>query len=274
MSSWTQHVEEGSRMLVDGVEVFYLDKGVGEALILIHGWASCSYSWRYNLPALAQHFRVIAPDLPGFGLSQRLPSKLGLDPVNRHLLRFLDKLGVHTFSLVGMSMGGAVSAYMAAKNPDKVKKLVLINPALFGAETGRRSVPVKFLSTWPIYNIFSKLFISKRFIRNVLKQVYVKQSMVDVDLIEAYYQSVKSSGKTLIEALYIMKEFQHSYLREIKCPVLFILGGKDRLVPFEKNMKTAELMGAKVFIDPDSGHAVHEENPDIVNSIILEFLKF
>lgn len=70
MVGWPEHVKQGIKAVVDGVEVFYVENGVGEPVVLIHGWASSSYSWRRNIPALAEHFRVIALDLPGFGLSQ------------------------------------------------------------------------------------------------------------------------------------------------------------------------------------------------------------
>ncbi|MDW8062763.1 MAG: alpha/beta hydrolase [Candidatus Caldarchaeum sp.] len=271
--NWSQHVASGSRADVDGVEVFYVERGNGRPLVLLHGWASSSYSWRHNLPTLSQHFRVIALDLPGFGLSQKLPQGLRLKPLNDHLNRFFEKIGVDSFALVGMSMGGPVSVYYAVNNPEKVSKLVLVNPALFGAGAGRRRAPVKLLSMWPFYDIASRFFISKSFIRYALKQVYVKQSMLDEELVEAYYQSIKFSGKTLLDAFHIMQEFNLELLSKVSCPVLFVLGGRDTLVPYEKNRDVAERIGAKVVIDPESGHGVHEENPEFVNNVILDFLK-
>ncbi|MCS6785323.1 MAG: alpha/beta fold hydrolase [Candidatus Caldarchaeum sp.] len=268
-----EHVKQGIKAFVDGVEVFSVEKGVGEPVVLIHGWASSSYSWRRNIAALAEHFRVIALDLPGFGLSQKLPNGLRLKSVNDFLLKFLEKIGVERFNLVGMSMGGAISIYKATSNPETVKKLVLINPALFGAGAGRRRAPAKLLSIRPFYDIFSRVFMSKRFIRNVLKQVYVKRSLVDDELVEAYYQSVKLSGKTLVEAFSLMEDFDLGLTSKIRCPVLFILGGLDNLVPVEKNREIAERMGAKIFVDPESGHGVHEENPEAVNNALLNFLK-
>lgn len=258
--------------MVEGVEVFYLDRGAGEALLLVHGWASCSYTWRYNMPALAHHFRVLAPDLPGFGLSQKLPSKFGLEPVSRHLLRFLDLVGVQKFSLVGMSMGGAISSYIAATNSERVRKLVLVNPAIFGLGL-RRRVMAELLSRSPLYEMFGRILTSRWAVRAALRKVYVKSSVVDENLLDAYYRSIKRSGRTLLEALQIMKEFDPGCLLEVKCPVLFVLGGRDRLIPYEKNIEVAKSIGAKVFVDPDSGHVVHEENPRAVNDVIVEFLK-
>ena len=86
MVSWSEHVASGKKAGVGGLEVFYVDRGAGDAVVLVHGWASSSFSWRRVIPHLSQRFRVIALDLPGFGLSQRLPGGLDLEPVRDCLL--------------------------------------------------------------------------------------------------------------------------------------------------------------------------------------------
>ena len=73
--------------------------------------------------------------------------------------------------------------------------------------------------------------------------------------------------------MYIISDFDLTYVRNVRGPVLFVLGGRDNLVPYELNRKLAEEIGARVFIDLEAGHAVHEENPDVVNNVILDFLK-
>ncbi|MEM4574067.1 MAG: alpha/beta hydrolase [Candidatus Caldarchaeum sp.] len=273
MVSWSEHFQLGSKVDVDGVDVFYIDRGDGEAVVLLHGWASSSFSWRFNWPVLAQHYRVVVPDFPGFGYSQKLPTKPRLKALAEHIVKFLNKIGVAQFYLAGMSMGGAIASYLAANYPGHVRKLVLINPALFGSRFGARRIPVRLLSVKPFYNLFSWMIVRKSFIRNVVKQVYLKPALQSAEMVEAYYQSVKLAGTTLVDAMYIISDFDLTYVRNVRCPVLFVLGGRDNLVPYELNRKLAEEIGARVFIDLEAGHAVHEENPDVVNNVILDFLK-
>ncbi len=272
LSSWGEHVASGSRILVNGVETFYVDRGSGKVVVLIHGWASSSFSWRYNIHQLSNSLRVIAPDLPGFGLSKPLSAGLHLDSVVKHIARFLEILDVGKFSLVGHSMGGIVAAYLATRSVDNVEKLVLINPSFFVTEDGRMSFIMKIARRRPWGGILSRFLISKFFIRYALKRVYVKKHVVDDMLVEGYYESVKNADASLLDAVNISREFSLDVLSGIKCPVLFILGKLDTLVSCAKNNELAERIGARVFVDEGSGHNVHEESPEEVNRVIIDFL--
>ncbi|MCS7137105.1 MAG: alpha/beta hydrolase [Candidatus Caldarchaeum sp.] len=272
LTSWKEHFESGSRTVVDGVEMFYVERGEGPPVVLIHGWASSSFGWRKNLPELSNRFRTIALDLPGFGLSQRLETGLHLQPLADHLTKFLNQIGVRRFSLVGHSMGGTISAYLAAAKPDLVQNLVLLNPSLFGTEAGRRPFLVEIVRRKPVGSVLARFMISRYFIRSTLRRVYVKKHLVDESLVEGYYESVKRAGLVLLEAMNIMREFNLNLFSSIECPVLFVLGEQDRWVPYEKNKELAEKVGAKVYSVPDAGHMVIDENPEAVNNVILEFL--
>ncbi|MCS7143253.1 MAG: alpha/beta hydrolase [Aigarchaeota archaeon] len=272
MYGWDEHVNSGSKVRVNGLEVFYVDKGAGEPVVLLHGWASSSFSWRNNFKDLSKTFRTVAPDLPGFGNSERLKTGLHLAPLTDHLLEFLSAVGVEGFSLVGHSMGGVVSSYLASTRPTLVRKLVLINPSLFGTEVGRPPLITRIARVRPIGNVMTKLMVSRPFVRSALRRVYVRKELIDESVVEGYFQSVKRSGTTLLEAANLIGEFSQNVLSGIRCPVLFILGQLDTWVPYERNKALAESMGARVIIIPDAGHNAHEENPNVVNRIITEFL--
>src|SRR6059058_2052954 len=92
---------------VAGCRVRYLTGGRGPALLLVHGLLAYSFSWRFNLQALAQHATVYAPDLPGMGFSQRVPNPApGLAPTAEIILDFMKTLGISSASLLGSSHGG------------------------------------------------------------------------------------------------------------------------------------------------------------------------
>ncbi|HEU5240671.1 MAG TPA: alpha/beta hydrolase, partial [Ornithinibacter sp.] len=115
---------------VGGLATNYHDVGTGAPVVLIHGsgpgvtaWAN----WRLTLPELGRRFRVVAPDVLGFGYTQRPdPVTYDMDTWAEHLLGFLDALGLERVSLVGNSFGGALVLSIATRAPDRVDKLVLM----------------------------------------------------------------------------------------------------------------------------------------------------
>src|SRR3979490_1368587 len=132
-SSMGDGVEE-CWMDLDGARMRYLRAGSGPALILLHGLLGYSFSWRFTIPAQASSFTVYAPDMLGAGFSDR---PAGLDhcmgATARRLLRFVEKLGLSSFDLLGTSHGGAVAMMAAADclSPGArlhVRGLVLVAP--------------------------------------------------------------------------------------------------------------------------------------------------
>jgi len=269
--SWAEHVASGKRTEVNGLEIFYIDRGSGDVVVLIHGWAPSSFIWRKIVPHLSQRFRVIAPDLPGYGLSQRLPGGLELEHLRKVMLGLLDRIGVREFNVVGHSMGGVISAYIAAMTPERVRKLVLINPGFFVGKGGLRPLAMK-LARRLIGDPLARFMVRKSVVRSVLENVYVRKEALDDETVDGYYESIRYSGKTLIEASRIIEEFDQGLLKRLRCPVLFVLGRHDVLVSFERNLELAREIGAEVFLDETSGHNVHEENPEEVSRVIAEFL--
>ena len=119
-----------------GDRVAYRDDGDGEVLLLIHGMAGSSDSWRSVLPQLSKKFRVIAPDLLGHGESAKPRSDYSLGAFAVWLRDFLDELGVSQATVVGHSLGGGVAMQFVYQHPDYVKRLVLISSGGLGPDVG------------------------------------------------------------------------------------------------------------------------------------------
>jgi pimeloyl-ACP methyl ester carboxylesterase len=119
------------RTALQNPQVAYVDQGSGEnTLILIHGLAGNAGFWRYNIPELAEHARVIAVDLPGYGHSQKstaYPYTMSFYAAT--LARLIDELQLQNVTLVGHSMGGQIAMTLALRRPEQVQGLVLVAPA-------------------------------------------------------------------------------------------------------------------------------------------------
>ena len=134
----------------------YLKAGAGPALLLVHGLLGYSFSWRFCIPALARHATVYAIDLLGTGFSDR-PAKLdcSFKASAQRLLQFMDKTGLASCDLLGTSHGGAVSMFAASLAPDRIRKLILVDPVNPWSAHGKRLTA--FLSNPLIAPLFSTL---------------------------------------------------------------------------------------------------------------------
>src|SRR5262245_44334445 len=119
---------EHRRAQVGPAVIHYQVAGAGEPLVLVHGLSGSSRWWGRNIGALARHFQVYMIDLIGFGASRnRHPFVLA--EAAGHLIRWMDQLGIARASFVGHSMGGFISAELAADAPARVERLVLVDAA-------------------------------------------------------------------------------------------------------------------------------------------------
>jgi 2-hydroxy-6-oxo-octa-2,4-dienoate hydrolase len=125
-----QRPEIGSNVMANGITTNYLQTGEGEPVVLIHGsgpGVSAYANWRLTIPRLATRLRVLAPDLVGFGFTQRPASMdYNLKTWSDQLVGFLDALGIERASLVGNSFGGAIALQVASHHPDRVNRLALM----------------------------------------------------------------------------------------------------------------------------------------------------
>ena len=102
--------------------------GRGSPVLFIHGLGSSGYiEWRFNLEATADRHRVFAPDLPGFGRSEKPRARYGIPYFTRFIERYMQARGLRSAAVVGSSLGGRIALELALENPRRVSKLVLVN---------------------------------------------------------------------------------------------------------------------------------------------------
>jgi pimeloyl-ACP methyl ester carboxylesterase len=133
-----EHVGMGELRFLQlhGDRVAYRDEGSGDALLLIHGMAGSSETWRAVLPQLAKKYRVIAPDLLGHGQSAKPRGDYSLGAFAVSLRDLLDELGVAQATIVGHSLGGGVAMQFFYQHPDYCRRLVLIASGGLGTDVG------------------------------------------------------------------------------------------------------------------------------------------
>jgi pimeloyl-ACP methyl ester carboxylesterase len=135
--------EIGAFVDAGGVKTNYLDSGEGAPVVLIHGsgpGVTAYANWRLVIPDLARHFRVLAPDMAGFGYSDK-PGNYTMAVWVNQIISFLDALNLKQASLVGNSFGGALALRMAIDQPGRVDRFVLsCSPAAAGRRSARRTI--------------------------------------------------------------------------------------------------------------------------------------
>ena len=266
--------EIGCSIEVDGIGTNYHDLGEGRPTLLIHGsgpgvtaWAN----WRLNLPVLARNMRVIAPDMIGFGYTDRPEDQTySLERWRDHLIGLADALGLEKFDIIGNSFGGALAISMAVHHPGRVGKLVLMGSA--GLE-------------FPITEALDSVWgyePSVEAMRQLLDIFAYDNSLVSDDLAEMRYRaSIQPGFQEAFSSMFPAPRQRHiaalatpeEKVAEIACPTLILHGREDLVVPKESSLRLFQLIkNAQLCMFGCCGHWTQIEKINQFNGLVTEFL--
>lgn len=245
-------------------------------VVLVHGWACSAYSWRYQLPVLAEAgFRAIAMDLRGHGFSDRptADSDYSTSAMTDFLTLVLDTLQLEQVAMVGHSLGAAIAARTALRSPGRVSRLATLSGIGFG-----RAPMVAALSRIPdaVVTPLLPLATSRALFRLVLRLVSGGPGRFTARDVDEYWAPTQFPEfiPTLWRLLRVHGWAQlDDYERaRLTLPILAMYGGRDRLVrePDSGSAAGAAWPAAHTLIGV--GHAGHEEAPELVNALLLPFL--
>lgn len=258
------------------------EMGTGDTILLLHGAGGSTHSFRALMPLLAASFRVVALDLPGQGFTQLgARHRSGLDATAEDIASLCKQQGWQPAALVGHSAGGALALRLSQHllSPrGQQPRVIGINPALdhFKGVAGVLfPVLAKLLSAVPFTaQIFAK---TARDSGRVQSLILGTGSNIDAHGL-SYYQRLISDRDHADATLIMMAQWSLDDLLKdlsnVTAKTLFIAGDKDAAVPSSVSDKAAARMpDAEVVHLPDLGHLAHEEDPETIAKLILDFLK-
>jgi pimeloyl-ACP methyl ester carboxylesterase len=266
---------------VDGLALNYLVEGRGPAVVLVHGLGGFAESWRHNIGPLAARATVYAVDLPGFGRSGKPPAGYSLAFFARALHGFLDAVGVTHASLVGHSLGAAVSVTYALTHPARVERLALLAGCMpgFGWRPGWRAR----VMTAPALGEVLALCGCAPVYRAAIAKCFHAPAADEVAFLVGWDYGVRTSSAARAAWLATVRgltadfaQRRADYRRAIATldlPVLFVHGRQDGAIPAAHCAETADAFARATVRWLDAcGHFPHIEHAPVVNSWLAEFL--
>ncbi len=249
-----------------------INKEQKENLVFIHSIGSSIYSWRYQIPACQKNYRLIAFDLLGFGKSSKpLEQKYDLDAQADRIITILDRLKVEKCNLIGCSLGGALSLWLASQHKNRFASVVAIAPAA----TTNLVPPLPFKHQK--LSSFANTLSSRTLIRLALMNGYSYRKNITPDVIDHYFspfseRTAMSCFLRTVEAIKDPRIFLN--LKNISQPVLLLWGTKDKVVR-KNNIKQIadELKNSQFVSHPTGGHHLMEDEPEWINQKILSFIE-
>ncbi|MBI1745234.1 MAG: alpha/beta hydrolase [Acidobacteria bacterium] len=262
---------------VDGVRLHYLDQGEGLPVVLLHGFCASSYTWREVIEPLSQRFRVIVPDLKGFGLSEKPHGDYRLETQAHLIARMLESLNIQAAMLVGNSMGGAIAMALALDHAECVSGLILVDSAAF--TISRRLHILRRLLAIPILSsvVTFLLYYSRRgLVRHMLSLCYYDPSKV-TDQQRTVYHAPLATQLGGRASIWAGLAFDTTRIvrraSEITQPALLVWGETDRIIPMENARRLSSLLpNARMIVLGQCGHTPQEERPREFLEAILPFL--
>jgi uncharacterized protein (TIGR00369 family) len=257
-------------------DVAYLRKGQGPAILLLHGIPSSSYLWRDLIDPLSATFEVLAPDLLGYGDSdKRLDADLSLAAQARYMVAFMESIGVHQAAVVGHDIGGGIAQLMAVDEPERVARLILIDSVVD--------------NNWPVGDIarlkepvWDQIMVNldlREGLRKGLEAGIVTEGRVTDELVDEWTRPFQDLGgrRAYLRAARALNNrdlvSRSRHIQEIETPTLILWGANDKfLEPRWADTLKHKFADTTVEIIDPGGHFLPLDRPDAVGEAITRFL--
>ena len=247
-------------------DIFIGDVGKGFPLVFVHGFLGSSNMWEPQINFFKKNFRVITPDLPGFGKSNKVKSYNSIKSFSILLLNCLNEKKIDKFYLIGHSMGGMIAQEMAKQAGDKISKLICYSTGAIGEMPGRFETVDQSRENLKINGLENS-------VKNIVQTWFVKGK-------EAKYYNIcieagkQTTIKAADDALIAFKKWNTvESLKNIKNETLIIWGDQDKSYNI-KQIETLKknILNSSLVIFKGCAHNVHLEKVDEFNNTIKEFL--
>jgi len=257
-----------------GIETSYLEAGSGETVLMLHGsgpGVSALANWQHNIPTLAQRFHVLAPDIVGFGTTER-PEDIvySLRTWTDHVWAFMDARGVEKARVIGNSLGGRIALQMATDQPDRIAKMVLMGTPGVGM------TPTEGLAALRAYEP------SHDAMRELLRNYFaVDPAMITDELVQIRYEaSIADGAYEAYRAMFFDPRHAGSDLgitedevRAIATPTLLIHGREDKVVALQVSVAMLGLLpNADLHVFSACGHWTQIERADEFSAVVSDYL--
>lgn len=259
---------EERRVEAGTVGTSFLSAGTGVPVVLLHGGGAGAVTWYPSIGALAKEFFVIAPDIVGYGESEKPEGAYDRPFFSKWLGEFLDAVGISRAHVVGLSQGGAIALQFALDHPNRVDKLVLVNSGALGAKPSTQAlltmlwmnVAPSRLANW----FFSRFLLSNPAARDRNHGFYSIEVLKKVGGKNAF-----SRGRGAA-----VSEIGEDVLRTIQPETCLIWGDEDRLFPVETGERAARIIpNARLCRIQKAGHLCLMDQPEAFNEALLSFLR-
>ena len=275
MSATASNPEIGHSIEAAGIRTNYHDLGSGHPLLMIHGsgpGVSAWANWRLVMPELARQARVIAPDIVGFGFTDRPEGfDYSLDTWRAHLLGFADALGLDRFSIVGNSFGGALALSMAAHQPERVDRLVLMGAAgvPFPITDGLDRVWGYEPSLETMRGLLDVFAYDPAFATDELARLRYEAS-VRPGFQESFAAMFPAPRQRWVDALATPEDV----ISALPHRTLVVHGRDDQVIPLANAHRLLELIDdSQLHVFGRCGHWTQIEHADEFNALVARFLR-
>jgi haloalkane dehalogenase len=261
---------------VDGLRIAYREAGSGPPVLLLHGWPTSSFLWREVMRPIAEHNRVLAIDLPGFGGSDKPDTRYGFEFFERVLDGFLAARGVDEVGIAVHDLGGPIGLHWTVHRPERVTRLALLNTLVYPEFSEAVFEFIKACSTPELREVLT----SPQGLEAAMKLGLADEAKLTDEVLEAVQEPFRSeeSRRALAQAgIGLAPEgFVEigRLLPSLKMPVRVIYGERDRILPDVADTMTrvkSDLPQAEVTALPDCGHFLQEEAPEEIGSLLARF---
>ncbi len=261
---------------INGLRIHYRDEGQGEPIMLLHGFASSLHTWQpWTDRLVAEGYRVIRLDLPGFGLSDSPPRRqLNVASFNTFLTTFLDQLGVQNCHFAGNSFGGWVSWEFALAHPQRVDKLVLIDSAGYFTK-GTRAKTVDYANK-PFFKKLLAKGVPRFLVKNLLTNAFADNTKINDFMLNRYYGLANKEGNlaSLIKYSTQQPTAHTDQIKDITQPTLIMWGAKDKVIHYVDALKFKhDIKNSRLQMYENVGHVPMVEIPEQSADDLLVFLK-
>ncbi len=255
--------------------VHYLHAGTGSPLLLLHGWGGSSRYWRYTIAQLAHTHSIYALDLPGYGASPPLNEPVNAERFADLIIGFADALGLEQFDLNGHSFAASIAVYVAARWPQRVRRLILTCASTYRNERERRVVQQlhRVLALW--IKLRKPWMEHKPLIyRTVVRRFFYRMPTDNTIIQDSFADFLRMDRRTALEsAASAGSPNYNAFLQQVTVPTLLIGARHDAIMPAAGLPIVARLIpDCRLIWIEKCGHLPMIECPDEYNRVVRDFL--